>query len=364
MTDQPFKILLVDDDEPTRDFMKLVLEMEGYDVLVAEDGAAAYDAVKRQKVDLVLSDVMMPRMTGIELCAKIKKDPDLELLPVILCTALSQDCDRLEGLEAGADDFLTKPVDEAEIKLRLRNFVRVVTLQQQVKRGRLDAERMVEERTEELRETIHRLEEARAEIAIAQLDVIYRLAAATEYKDADTGAHIQRIAEYTARIARCLGWFSDEEIATISHASMMHDLGKIGIPDYILMKPGLLTSEEFEEMKKHTTIGWRLLSGSLTPLLQIASRIAHCHHEKWDGSGYPEGLIGEAIPPEARIVAVVDVFDALRAQRCYKPEYPLHQCFEMIRARAGTHFDPEVVEAFLLVSNELADIDIGLADAA
>jgi putative two-component system response regulator len=150
----------------------------------------------------------------------------------------------------------------------------------------------------------------------------------------------------------------------VSQASTMHDLGKIGIPDYILMKPGLLTTEEFEEMKNHTILGWRLLSGSQTPLLQTAARIARSHHEKWDGGGYPDGLQGGAIPPEARIVTVADVFDALRAQRCYKPEYPLDQCFEMIHTRSGEHFDPEVVEAFMTCRHELAGITVGLNDEA
>lgn len=356
---KPFKILLAEDDAPTRLFMKTLLEMQDIEVVEAENGQAAYDLAKTTDVDLVLSDVMMPKLNGIELCRKMKQTPSLELVPVVLCTALNQESDRLQGLEAGADDFLTKPVNEAELRLRLRNFRRVVQLQHEVRRAKDMAEELVLERTEELRKTIESLEIAQAEAAIAQLDVIHRLAAATEYKDSDTGTHIQRIAEYTMVMARCLGWFDDDYV-TVSQASTMHDLGKIGIPDYILMKPGLLTSEEFEEMKKHTILGWRLLSGSRTPLLQKAAIIARSHHEKWNGTGYPDGLVGEEIPQAARIVAVADVFDALRAQRCYKPEYPMDQCFEMIRARAGEHFDPEVVEAFMLCKKDLIEINVGL----
>ena len=194
-------------------------------------------------------------------------------------------------------------------------------------------------------------------------DVILRLAAATEIKESDAADHIQRITEYTMLIARCLGWFADGEAELLSQASALHDVGKIGIPDFVLMKPGLLTSEEFEEMKNHTVVGWQLLTGSTAPLLRFAANIARSHHEKWDGSGYPDGLEGDEIPPEARIVAVGDVFDALRAQRSYKREYPIDQCFEMIQARSGEHFDPDVVEAFMLCRRELAAVDTGLNPA-
>ncbi len=360
MDDAAFSVLLVEDDGPTRQFMSVLLKTQGYAVVEAEDGARAYELLKTTPVDLVLSDVMMPNLNGFELCRKIKNTPAFALLPVILLTALSQDQDRLTGLAAGADDFLTKPVNEAELRLRLGNFRRVISLQHQVTRARDEAERLVEERTRELKVMVDELKVAQAEAAIAQLDVIHRLAAATEYKDTDTGAHIQRIADYTLLIARCLAWFDEAEDVIVSQAAMMHDLGKIGIPDYILMKPGLLTSEEFELMKNHTILGWRLLSGSPTPLLQTAARIARSHHEKWDGSGYPDGLVGEDIPPEARIAAVADVFDALRCQRCYKPEFPLLQCFEMIAARSGKHFDPRVVEAFMALREDLAAITTGL----
>jgi len=360
LDDAAFSVLLVEDDGPTRQFMSVLLKTQGYAVVEAEDGARAYELLKTTPVDLVLSDVMMPNLNGFELCRKIKNTPAFALLPVILLTALSQDQDRLTGLAAGADDFLTKPVNEAELRLRLGNFRRVISLQHQVTRARDEAERLVEERTRELKVMVDELKVAQAEAAIAQLDVIHRLAAATEYKDTDTGAHIQRIADYTLLIARCLAWFDEAEDVIVSQAAMMHDLGKIGIPDYILMKPGLLTSEEFELMKNHTILGWRLLSGSPTPLLQTAARIARSHHEKWDGSGYPDGLVGEDIPPEARIAAVADVFDALRCQRCYKPEFPLLQCFEMIAARSGKHFDPRVVEAFMALREDLAAITTGL----
>lgn len=362
MKDSSFKILLAEDDDPTRKFMTSMLRSMDYEVHAAVDGVEALEMLEDQAFDLVVSDIMMPRMDGFDLCRKIKENPSYSLLPVILCTALNSDSDRLQGLEAGADDFLTKPVDDAELRVRIRNFRRVVTLQNQVENAKALAEETVQERTIELRETIEELEIAEAEAAIAQLDVIHRLAAATEYKDADTGSHIQRIAEYSLQVATCLGWFDDDYAAIFSQASMMHDLGKIGIPDYILMKPGLLTPEEYEHMQNHTIIGWKLLSGSTTPLLQTAAKIARSHHEQWDGSGYPDGLAGEDIPPEARIVAVVDVFDALRARRCYKPEYPLEQCFEMIRARRGEHFDPDVVDAFMLCGNEIAQVNTGLSE--
>jgi len=360
MTADRFNILLAEDDELTRRFMRLMLASECDELLEAEDGAAALEIARTGKVDLIVSDIMMPHCTGIELCAQVKGSPATQMIPVVLCTALDGDDDRLKGLEAGADDFITKPINQSELIAKVHNFRRSVLLQKQVEAGKFEAERMVKEATLELRDTIEQLKIAQAEAALAQLDVIHRLAAATEYKDSDTGDHIRRIGEYTRITARCLGWFSDHEIGTIAQASTMHDLGKIGIPDYILMKPGLLTSEEFEQMKNHTILGWRLLSGSTTPMLQIAARIARSHHEKWDGTGYPDGLSREDIPPEARIVAVADVFDALRAQRCYKPEYPLDQCFEMVKASTDQHFDPEIVEAFLTCRDEMAEVSMGV----
>lgn len=361
MSDSPFRILLAEDDAPTRQFMRKLLASEGFEILEAPDGAEAWDLLEREPIDLVVSDIMMPRLNGLELCRQIKDSERYRLMPVVLCTAHNQDSDRLAGLEAGADDFLTKPINVAELTVRIRNLRRVVLLQNQVATARRDAETLVEIRTEQLRNSLERLQVAQAEAAIAQLDVIQRLAAATEYKDSETGAHIQRIAEYTHVIARRLGWYEDSNALIVSQASTMHDLGKIGIPDYILMKPGLLTAEEFELMKRHTILGWRLLRGSSTFLLQSAATIARSHHEKWDGTGYPDGLTGEEIPREARIVAVADVFDALRAQRCYKPEFPLDQCFEMVRERVGTHFDPEVVEAFLECQDEITEISVGLS---
>lgn len=358
----PFVILLVEDDAATRQFMKLLLRNQGHEVIEAENGLVGYEIARTKKVDLVLSDVMMPKMNGIEMCRRIKQTPKLELLPVILVTALDQESDRIEGLNAGADEFLTKPVNELALQIRLRNFRRVIALQNEVKDACGNAERLVRERTVELEKTIDELHITQAEAAIAQLEVIHRLAAASEYKDSDTGSHIQRISEYSLILAKCLGWFSPDDTVQISQAATMHDVGKIGIADYILMKPGLLTSDEFEEMKKHTILGWRLLSGSSTPLLQRAAVIARSHHERWDGSGYPDGLVGEDIPPEARIVSVADVFDALRAQRCYKPEYPIQQCLEMIKSRSGQHFDPEVVEAFTLCAKEIIGVDHGLDD--
>lgn len=341
--------------------MRKLLSVEGGEILEAADGAEALEILEREPVDLVVSDIMMPRLNGLDLCRRIKADEQFRLMPVVLCTAYNQNSDRIEGLEAGADDFLTKPVNAAEMTVRIRNLKRVVTLQNQVKNARRDAETLVEIRTEQLRNSIEQLQVAQAEAAIAQLDVIQRLAAATEYKDSETGAHIQRIAEYTHVITRKLGWHEDSRALIVSQASTMHDLGKIGIPDYILMKPGLLTADEFELMKRHTILGWRLLRGSSTFLLQSAATIARSHHEKWDGTGYPDGLTGEEIPREARIVAVADVFDALRAQRCYKPEFPLDQCFEMIRERSESHFDPEVVEAFLECRDEITEISVGLS---
>lgn len=361
MSEPPFRILLAEDDPPTRQFMRKLLSSEGCEILEAKDGAEAWELLERERIDLLVSDIMMPRLNGLELCRRAKAAERFRLMPVVLCTAYNQDSDRIAGLEAGADDFLTKPVNVAELTVRIRNLRRVVTLQNQVVNARRDAETLVEIRTEQLRNSLERLQVAQAEAAIAQLDVIQRLAAATEYKDSETGAHIQRIAEYTHVIARRLGWYEDSKALIVSQASTMHDLGKIGIPDYILMKPGLLTAEEFELMKRHTILGWRLLRGSSTFLLQSAATIARSHHEKWDGTGYPDGLTGEEIPREARIVAVADVFDALRAQRCYKPEFPLDQCFEMVRERIGTHFDPEVVEAFLECRDEITEISVGLS---
>jgi putative two-component system response regulator len=255
---------------------------------------------------------------------------------------------RVRALELGADDFLAKPVEMIELMARVRSLLKVKAyndyrLEYQ---SRLEAE--VAAKTEEIKRA---LETAKG----ASLETIYRLSKASEYKDEDTGEHILRISHYTSAIARGLG-FSGQDIETLLYAAPMHDIGKIGIPDYILLKPAKLDEAEWEIMKQHTVIGARILSQSSSGFMSMAEVIAISHHERWDGSGYPHGLKGEDIPLVGRITAMADVFDALTSKRPYKEAFPVDKAFSILREGSGTHFDPSVVEAFFRVQDEILHI--------
>lgn len=348
MNDKPAKILVVDDEPINRKVMEALLKPLGHQVKVAENGLQALEMVEEDPPDLVLLDVMMPGMDGFEVLAQLKGQDQTRHIPVVMVTALRDVEDRVRALDAGADDFLTKPVEKAELRARVRNLLKVKAYHDsQVEyQRRLEAE--VAQRTRELRRALQK-------VRTASLDSVVRLSRAAEYRDEDTGAHIMRMSRYSAAIARQMG-LGERVSEYILYAAPMHDVGKIGIPDHILLKPGPLTAEEWEIMKTHTVIGARILSGSTTGFLRLGEVVALTHHERWDGTGYPQGLKGKEIPLAGRIVAIADVFDALLSRRPYKEPFPLDKSLAIIREGRGKHFDPAVVDAFEAVLDEILDI--------
>jgi putative two-component system response regulator len=338
-------ILVVDDEDRNLRLMEAVLLPLGYDVAFARNGEEALAKVRETPVDVILLDVMMPGLDGFEVARILKSDEQTKIIPVVMVTALQEVEDRIRALEAGADDFLAKPVDKTEIRARVASLVKVKAYNDYIRNYSRELETEVARRTRDLRLAFER-------IKAMSLEALYRLTRAAEYKDEDTGAHIQRMSQYSATIARTMG-LNDQTVEYILYAAPMHDIGKIGIPDKILLKPGKLTEEEWVIMKEHTTIGGRILEGSKAGYIHLGEIVALTHHEKWDGSGYPLGLKGNKIPLVGRIVAIADVFDALMSKRPYKEAFPLEKSHGIIREGRGNHFDPAVVDAFFASGKEL-----------
>ena len=324
-------ILIVDDDARNRKVLEALLVPEGYSVQMATNGAECLEKVAETKPDLVLLDVVMPEMDGIEACRRLRENPETFDIPVVFTTALADLDSRIRGKEAGADDFLTKPIDATELMARTRNLLQVKEYHDHVKRDKELLEERVEQRTVQLRE--------------ANEETLLRLSMAAEYKDDDTGVHLLRMSGYTELVARGVG-FDEPRVQLLRQASVTHDIGKVGIPDSILMKPGKLDEEEWVVMRTHAEIGAHILSGSHVELLQMSERVALSHHEKWNGQGYPRSLAEGDIPIEGRIVAIADVFDALTSRRPYKEPFGIDESVDIIRQERGQHFDPAVVAAF------------------
>lgn len=328
-------ILIADDQVLHIRMLEDLCQSMGYETLSARNGREALLIARKNKPDCILMDVIMADMDGIEATSLLKKDLETAHIPIIMITALDSRNDRLAGIRSGADDILPKPIDEEELSLRLRNNLRNKEFHDFLQQHKQLLEDQVAERTRQLRK--------------GYLDTIHRLVLASEYKDEETGSHIKRISYYTREIAEALGL--DNDFAEgIFHASPMHDIGKVAIPDAILLKPGPLDENEWQIMKTHTTIGSEILAGSDSPYLQMAVDIARHHHERWDGSGYPHGLSGQDIPLTARIMGLCDQYDALRSVRPYKPEFDEEKTAEIIFKGDGRtkpdHFDPEVLSAF------------------
>jgi putative two-component system response regulator len=337
--ESPARILVIDDEPANLEFLRHVLEGQGYGELFdTTDASDAADRLDELAPDVIILDLMMPEFDGFQFMERVKEWlPDDVYVPLLVVTADTTADTRRRALAAGASDFLTKPLSPAEVRLRVRNLVRTRFLHAQLRDQNASLERRVVERTTEL-------EEARQEI----LD---RLARAAEFRDDDTGQHTHRVGWLSARLSQILG-LSDDRVDLMRKAAPLHDIGKIGIPDSILLKEGRLTAEERSLMETHTGIGARILSGSRYPLLQFAEEIAMAHHERWDGGGYPNGLCGEEIPLSGRIVAVADVFDSLTHVRPYKAAWTTQEAVTEITAEAGGHFDPQVVEALLRIVPE------------
>ena len=326
-------ILIIDDQLTSRQILKqLVSSIEdNISVEAFANPLEALDWVTGSATDLVLVDYKMPEMNGIEFIKRFRTHPSSSHVPVIMVTSIEDRAVRYEALEAGATDFLMKPVDHHECRARCNNLL---TQYQQYK--------IISDRSRWLE---RRISEATSEIRLRERETLLRLARAGEYRDEETGNHVVRMAKYSRVIAEQLG-FSKDEADVIEMAAPMHDIGKIGIRDDILLKPGKLTQDEFEIMKRHTIIGYDILKDSPSKFLQMGSIIALNHHEKFDGTGYPYGKKGNEIPIEARIVAVADVYDALVSDRPYKNAWSMDAALEHMENHSGKHFDPDALDAF------------------
>ncbi len=338
------RILVVDDQVENRQIMTEMLSALDYEVESAEDGEGALAKLKLD-FDLVMCDVQMPGMDGFELVRKIRETNSSLDLPVIMVTGLAGIEDRLRAVEAGANDFIAKPVDLIELKVRTSSQLQIKIQNDEIKLRESKLEALVEKRTARLRETLDEMAEARRTTYKAYLETIHRLAVAAEYRDSGTGAHINRVSHYCAMLAE-KKHLEPHDVEVIRYASPMHDVGKMGISDAILLKPGRLDPDEWEIMKKHATFGARILSGSDSELLKAGETIALTHHEKFDGSGYPQGLAGESIPIMGRICAVADVFDAITTKRPYKEAFSNETACDILREMMGEHLDPVLVGIF------------------
>jgi putative two-component system response regulator len=352
-------ILIADDEEVNLRLISSILETEGYHLITAVNGKEALDKIKSGRPDLVLLDIMMPVMDGYKVCAKIKKDPLLNSTPVIIITALADRGSLIKGLEMGANDFLTKPIDRAELILRIKNLLKIKEYEDCLNEYNTVLECEVADRTRELKDAKTAIEYAYNESRQSHIETIYRLTLAAEFKDEDTASHLRRISHYCRLLSEELN-LSDEFTEKIFYAAPMHDIGKIGIPDQILLKPDKLTPEEFNIIKNHTLIGANILKDSASKYLREAEIIALVHHEKWDGSGYPRGLKGEDIPLVGRILSIADQYDALRSKRPYKAGFTHEKTFDIITKGDGRtmpgHFDPQILQAFQDLSVQFQDI--------
>lgn len=349
------KILVVDDDPATRENLKDILSLEGYKVYTSKNGKEALEKLFEVNPDIIVVDCLMPELDGISLCKIIKNNPETIDIGIILITAANDMDTRIKGLASGADDFLNKPFLIPELKARIISLSKIKKYRDFLKNYQTLLEKEVEKKTSELQKLYLQLQIAYNEIKDLSLEVIYRLAKAAEFRDIFTGYHIQRVSFYSTKIAEHLG-LNKEEIELIKYSSPLHDIGKLKIPDSILLKPGPLTKEEWEIMKTHTIIGAKILEGSKIKYLKAAEKIALLHHEKWDGTGYPFGLKGKKIPLLARIVSLADVFDALTSDRPYRKAFSIEEAFEIIKNESGKHFDPELVELFLKIKDEIIEI--------
>lgn len=306
------KLLIVDDEPTNLKVLKQVLQQD-YRLSFAKNGADGLELAARELPDLILLDVMMPEMTGYEVCQRLKSQPKTQHIPVIFVTALKDEIDETRGFDCGAVDYITKPITPAIVRARVRTHLSLVHAQ-------------------ELKKT--------------HLQLIQRLGRAAEYKDNETGMHVMRMSHTSKILALALG-FNEDFADKLLQAAPMHDIGKIGIPDHILLKPGRLDDEEMRVMQQHPQIGAEILANTNSELIQLAHSVALYHHEKWDGTGYPAQLKGEAIPIEGRIVAVADVFDALTNKRPYKEAWSVEKTMALINEQSGKHFDPQVVDALV-----------------
>ncbi|MDD2358379.1 MAG: response regulator [Thiovulaceae bacterium] len=348
-------VLAVDDEPFNLDLIELAfLDMPNIRLTQAVNGKDALEKLSACDAEVILLDLRMPIMDGFETLEKIKSDPLLCKIPVIIVTANSEE--KHKALKMGANDFLSKPVDVEELKLRTFNQATLYKAQKQLEDLNKNLDILVEKRTSELHLALQHAKETEYEISL-------RLGRASEYRDLETGMHIKRMSRYSALLGQLSGMNPDEE-QLLLYASPLHDIGKIGIPDAILLKSGKLDENEFKLMKEHTTIGGLMLSdGDKYPIISAGQIIAVQHHEKYDGTGYPKGLKGKDIHLHARIVAIADVFDALSSKRVYKDVFPLEKTLQIMSNGRATHFDPELIDLFLENIDRFLEIQTAFPDA-
>lgn len=356
------RVMIVDDEPVNIKVVRRYLQLAGYQHFITlNDPSGAMDLMRREKPDVLLLDVVMPQISGLDILQSLRADADLCHTPTLILTASTDAQTKLTALDRGATDFLAKPVDPNELLPRIRNAL------------------LVKAHHDHLTSYSERLEDEvrlrTAELEASRLHIIHCLARAGEHRDDCTGQHVLRVGRYAGLIARGMGQ-SDAFVRMIELAAQLHDVGKIGIPDAIMLKPGKLDAAEYRLMQEHCTVGCSIIAPALgqgsasdaaapgSPLLRMAANIASSHHERWDGGGYPLGLMGETIPLEGRITSVADVFDALTSARPYKPAFTSDQSVSMIRQGRGTQFDPAVVDAFLAVFAEITAAQALLSDAA
>ena len=318
------RILVIDDESIARITIDALLSSENYEMYFAENGKDGITVASQTLPDIILLDVMMPGMNGFETCRKIRSMPNLAEVPILLVTALDDRESRMSGLQAGADDFITKPYDIFELQVRIQNMTRL-------NRYRL----LIEQR--------HEMEKLHHDVLIAYDKTIEGWSRALDLRDKETEGHTQRVTQMTLQLARSVG-FDEDALLQIKRGSLLHDVGKLGIPDSILLKPGPLTEAEWVIMRLHPVYAYEWLS--VIEYLYVAMEIPYCHHEKWDGTGYPRGLKGEDIPLSARLFAVVDIWDALTSDRPYRKAISREEAWEYICDQTGKHLDPKAVAAF------------------
>lgn len=328
-----YNVLVVDDNIENIDVLRAILKDE-FNVKAATNGAAALKVAEKTAPDIILLDIIMPEMDGYAVCKKLKENPLTGNIPVIFVTAKNQEIDEVKGYEAGAVDYLNKPVSPAIAKARIK-------IQLALSDQKKALEMQVKDKTREINET--------------RLEIIRKLGHAAEYRDNDTGMHVERMSRYCYHIALAYG-LSRSQAELILNASPMHDVGKIGIPDLVLRKPGKLEADEWELMIKHTEIGGNIIGSTHNELLNTAKIVAEQHHEKWNGKGYPKGLKADEINIFARITSVADVFDALTSERPYKKGWAVEAAVQEIKQQSGQQFDPEVVEAFFKTLPKIIEI--------
>ena len=350
---EPASILIVDDEEPVRRLLGDLLEPHGYSCRLAGNAREARAHLEERDFDLILCDVNMPAESGLDLVRQVLAE--CPTIAAIMVTGLNSPILANEALAAGVYGYILKPFEGNEILIGVANSLRRRRSELNNRAHRANLEDTLRARTAALQQSLECLERSQLDLHHSHEETIQRLAIAAEFRDKATAHHIQRMSQYCALLARRYG-LDEERCELIRTSSPMHDIGKIGTPDYVLLKPGKFTQDEFDVIAQHAEIGYRILSGSVAPLLKTAAIIAWTHHEKYNGTGYPRGLAGEEIPLEGRIAAIADNFDALTTKRVYKPAFSVDEAFDLMRRHREAHFDPELLDLFLASSDDLVRI--------